>query len=45
MLQQRLRDIDVAAQHLLVSEIAYENLDQFILDLPGASAPPPGGPM
>ena len=33
-----LRDINVAAQHLLVSEIAYENLGQFILDRPDASA-------
>jgi indole-3-acetate monooxygenase len=38
LLQQCLRDINVAAQHLLVSEIAYENLGQFILDLPEASA-------
>jgi len=37
-LQQCLRDINVAAQHLLVSEIAYENLGQFLLDLPGATA-------
>lgn len=38
LLQQCLRDINVAAQHLLVSEIAYENLGQFILDRPDASA-------
>ena len=38
VLQQCLRDINVAAQHLIVSEIAYENLGQFILGLPEASA-------
>jgi len=38
VLQQCLRDINVAAQHLQTSEIAYENLGQFILGLPTASA-------
>jgi alkylation response protein AidB-like acyl-CoA dehydrogenase len=38
LLQQCLRDINVAAQHIMVSEIAYENLGQFILELPGASS-------
>lgn len=38
LLQQCLRDINVAAQHLQVSEIAYENLGQFMLGLPSASA-------
>jgi alkylation response protein AidB-like acyl-CoA dehydrogenase len=38
LLQQCLRDVNVAAQHLLVSDIAYENLGQFMLDLPGATA-------
>jgi len=31
ILQQCLRDMNVAAQHLMVSEIAYENLGQMIL--------------
>ncbi len=31
ILQQCLRDLNVAAQHLMVSEIAYENLGQMIL--------------
>ena len=35
-LQRALRDINVAAQHLMVSEIAYENLGALILDLPDA---------
>jgi alkylation response protein AidB-like acyl-CoA dehydrogenase len=38
VLQQCLRDINVAAQHMLVSEISYENLGQFTLNLPEASA-------
>ena len=38
VLQQCLRDINVAAQHLMVSDIAYENLGQFVLGLPEASA-------
>ena len=38
VLQQCLRDINVAAQHLMVSDIAYENLGQFMLGLPDASA-------
>jgi alkylation response protein AidB-like acyl-CoA dehydrogenase len=38
LLQQCLRDINVAAQHIMVSEIAYENLGQFLLGLPDASA-------
>ena len=37
VLQQCLRDINVAAQHIMVSEIAYENLGQYILGLPGSS--------
>jgi len=36
ILQQCLRDMNVAAQHLMVSEIAYENLGQMILGLPDA---------
>jgi len=35
-LQQCLRDMNVAAQHLMVNGIAYENLGQIILGLPGA---------
>ena len=35
-LQRALRDINVAAQHLMVSEIAHENLGRLILDLPDA---------
>jgi alkylation response protein AidB-like acyl-CoA dehydrogenase len=31
ILQQCLRDMNAAAQHLLVSEIAYENLGQALL--------------
>jgi len=38
VLQQCLRDINVAAQHLMVSDIAYENLGQFMLGQPDASA-------
>jgi indole-3-acetate monooxygenase len=38
LLQQCLRDINVAAQHLMVSDVAYENLGQFALGLPEASA-------
>ncbi len=34
ILQQCLRDMNVAAQHLMVSEIAYENLGQMILGVP-----------
>ncbi|NKB58206.1 MAG: hypothetical protein GKS00_17920 [Alphaproteobacteria bacterium] len=34
ILQQCLRDMNVAAQHLVVSEIAYENLGQMILGVP-----------
>jgi len=34
ILQQCLRDLNVAAQHLIVSEIAYENLGQMILGAP-----------
>ncbi len=34
ILQQCLRDMNVAAQHLMVSEIAYENLGQIILGVP-----------
>ncbi len=35
-LQRYLRDINVAAQHLMVSNIAYENHGQFMLGLPDA---------
>ncbi|MDX2156873.1 MAG: acyl-CoA dehydrogenase family protein [Hyphomicrobiaceae bacterium] len=35
-LQRYLRDINVAAQHLMVSSIAYENHGQFALGLPSA---------
>ncbi len=35
-LQRALRDINVAAQHLMVSEIAHENLGRLILGLPDA---------
>ncbi len=35
-LQRHLRDINVAAQHLMVSDIAYENHGQFALGIPGA---------
>ena len=35
-LQQCLRDMNVAAQHLMVNDIAYENLGQIILGLPSA---------
>lgn len=35
-LQRYLRDIHVGAQHLMVSEIAYENHGAFTLGLPGA---------
>lgn len=38
LLQQCLRDINVAVQHIMVSEITYENLGLFILGLPEASA-------
>ena len=34
ILQQCLRDMNVAAQHLMVSEVAYENLGQMILGVP-----------
>lgn len=34
ILQQCLRDMNVAAQHLMVSEIAYENLGQMMLGVP-----------
>jgi alkylation response protein AidB-like acyl-CoA dehydrogenase len=35
-LQRYLRDINVGAQHLMVSTIAYENHGQFLMGLPGA---------
>ena len=35
-LQRYLRDINVGAQHLMVSAIAYENHGQFLMGLPGA---------
>ena len=34
ILQQCLRDMNVAAQHLMVSKIAYENLGQMMLGIP-----------
>ena len=34
ILQQCLRDMNVAAQHLMVSEVSYENLGQMILGVP-----------
>ena len=34
ILQQCLRDMNAAAQHLMVSDIAYENLGQMILGVP-----------
>jgi alkylation response protein AidB-like acyl-CoA dehydrogenase len=34
ILQQCLRDMNVAAQHLMVSKIAYENLGQMMLRVP-----------
>jgi alkylation response protein AidB-like acyl-CoA dehydrogenase len=37
ILQQCLRDMNVAAQHLMVSEIAYENLGQMILGAPNVN--------
>ena len=36
VLQQCLRDINAAAQHLMVSDVAYENHGQFSLGLPEA---------
>lgn len=36
MLQRYLRDINVGAQHLMVSTIAYENHGQFLMGLSGA---------
>jgi alkylation response protein AidB-like acyl-CoA dehydrogenase len=38
VLQRCLRDINAAAQHLMVSEAAYENYGQFLLGLPDADA-------
>jgi alkylation response protein AidB-like acyl-CoA dehydrogenase len=35
-LQRYLRDINVGAQHLMVSSVAYENHGQFLMELPGA---------
>ena len=37
VLQRCLRDINAAAQHQMVSDTAYENHGQFLLDLPDAS--------
>ena len=37
VLQRCLRDINAAAQHIAVSDSAYENLGQFALGLPGAN--------
>jgi len=36
VMQRCLRDIQVAAQHLIVSDTAYENLGQFMLGVPDA---------
>jgi indole-3-acetate monooxygenase len=36
-LQMCMRDINAGAQHLAVSDVAYENLGQFYLDLPEAN--------
>jgi alkylation response protein AidB-like acyl-CoA dehydrogenase len=36
ILQRCLRDINAAAQHVVVSDVAYENHGQFLLGLPGA---------
>jgi indole-3-acetate monooxygenase len=36
LLQRHLRDLNVASQHVTVSDIAYENLGKFILGLPDA---------
>lgn len=36
VLQRCLRDLNAAAQHLMVSESAYENHGQFMLDIPDA---------
>ena len=38
ILQRLLRDVNAAAQHVTVSDVAYENLGQFALGLPDASA-------
>jgi alkylation response protein AidB-like acyl-CoA dehydrogenase len=37
-LQMCMRDANAGAQHLAVSDVAYENLGQFYLDLPEANA-------
>ncbi len=37
LLQHCLREINVAAQHFMVRDTAYENLGQFLLGLPDAS--------
>ena len=34
-LQQYLRDINAAAQHLMVNDSSYENHGQFMLGMPG----------
>ena len=36
VLQRCLRDINAAAQHLMVSDVSYENHGQFVLGIPGA---------
>jgi len=36
LLQRNLRDINAASQHVTVSDIAYENLGQFLLGFPDA---------
>jgi len=37
-LQKCLRDINAAAQHIIVNDISYENYGQFLLGIPGANA-------
>ena len=37
-LQKCLRDVNAAAQHIIVNDISYENYGQFLLGLPGANA-------
>lgn len=36
LLQRYLRDVNVGAQHLMMSAVAYENHGQFLMGLPGA---------
>ena len=37
-LQKCLRDVNAAAQHIIVNDISYENYGQFLLGVPGANA-------